>query len=101
MLQPTLLKELLRKNGLWKSKGYYPKHNFEIPTEEDWAYGLDDIRNTLLWETELITDPMGKASIEIKTSDITSSFIIKGICWALEGHNVGEFDIMFNVTSSN
>lgn len=93
--------ELLRKNGLWKSKGFYPKHNFEIPTEEDWAYGLDDIRNTLLWETELITDPMGKASIEIKTSDITSSFIIKGICWALEGHNLGEFDIMLNVTSSN
>ena len=93
--------ELLRKNGLWKSKGFYPKHKFEIPTGEDWAYGLEDNRNTLLWETELITDPLGKASIEIKTSDITSSFIIKGICWALEGHNLGEFDIMFNVTSSN
>lgn len=93
--------ELLRKNGLWKSKGFYPKHNFEIPTEEDWAYGLEDNRNTLLWETELLTDPLGEASIEIKTSDITSSFIIKGICWGLEGQNLGEFDIMFNVASSN
>ena len=93
--------QLLRKNGLWKSKGFYPKHKFEIPTEEDWAFEIEDNRNTLLWETELITDPLGKASIEIKTSDITSSFIIKGICWGLEGQNLGEFDIMFNVTSSN
>ncbi|MBD5291306.1 MAG: hypothetical protein HDS24_04440, partial [Bacteroides sp.] len=93
--------QLLRKNGLWKSKGFYPKHKFEIPTEEDWAYGLEDNRNTLLWETELITDPLGEASIEIKTSDITSSFIIKGICRALEGHNLGELDITFNVTASN
>ena len=93
--------QLLRKNGLWKSKGFYPKHKFEIPTEEDWAFEIEDNRNTLLWETELITDPLGKASIEIKTSDITSSFIIKGICRALKGHNLGEFDIMFNVTSSN
>ena len=93
--------QLLRKNGLWKSKGFYPKHKFEIPTEEDWAFEMEDNRNTLLWETELITDSRGKASIEIKTSDITSSFIIKGICWVLEGHNLGEFDIMLNVTSSN
>ncbi|MDE6272249.1 MAG: hypothetical protein K2M31_04505 [Muribaculaceae bacterium] len=93
--------ELLRMNGLWKSKGFYPKHKFEIPTEGDWAFEMEDKRNTLLWETELITDPLGKASIEIKTSDITSSFIIKGICRALEGHNLGEFDIMFNVISSN
>ena len=92
--------ELLRMNGLWKSKGFYPKHKFEIPTEEDWAYGLEDNRNTLVWNTADITNSQGKITIEIKTSDITSSFIIKGICWSLEGRNLGEFDVMFNVASS-
>lgn len=93
--------ELLRRNGLWKSKGYYPAHEFVIPDEEDWELGIEDNRNTLLWIPNLVTDSQGNAIIEIKTSDINSSFVLKGICWSLQGGNLGDFDTTFNVVSFN
>lgn len=93
--------ELLRMNGLWKSKGYYPPHEFMIPGEEDRAYGIEDIRNTLIWNAACTTDPQGKITIEIPTSDITSWFLIKGICWSPESGSLGEFDAMFRVAPSD
>ncbi|MBD5200391.1 MAG: hypothetical protein HDS83_08440 [Bacteroidales bacterium] len=93
--------ELLRMNGLWKGKGYYPSHEFWLPDEDDWIYGIADNRNTLFWNPELATNSQGEVSIEIKTSDINSRFILKGICWSTNDNSFGEFNITFNVVLSN
>jgi len=82
--------ELLRMNGLWKSKGFYPKHKFEIPTEEDWAYGLEDNRNTLIWNAGVMTDENGILEIKFPTSDIASLFNIKIIAWKPNDYGFGE-----------
>ncbi len=82
--------ELLRMNGLWKSKGFYPKHKFEIPTEEDWAYGLEDNRNTLIWNAGVMTDENGILEIKLLTSDIASLFNIKIIAWKPNDYGFGE-----------
>lgn len=68
--------ELLRKNGLWKAKGFYPKHRFENPDAVEMALGLDDNRNTLFWNPEIETNENGETNIEFFTSDIVSRFII-------------------------
>lgn len=82
--------ELLRKNGLWKSKGFYPKHKFEIPTEEDWAYGLEDNRNTLIWMADVVTDENGMIELKFPTSDIASLFNLKIIAWKPNDYGLGE-----------
>lgn len=79
---------LLRMNGLWKSKGFYPAHKFEIPTEEDRELGIEDLRNTLLWLPTAETDKNGELFLEIKTSDIASIFTIRVI--ALADEKMGE-----------
>lgn len=93
--------ELLRMNGLWKSKGFYPKHKFEIPTEEDWAYGLEDNRNTLIWNTGVMTDENGRLEIKFPTSDIASLFNIKIIAWKPNDYGLGEALIKIRVIVKN
>lgn len=71
--------ELLRMNGLWKTKGYYPHHDFTIVGEEELSLGLDDNRNTLLWLPGVTTNSNGEYEFEFFTSDIISSFEIRCI----------------------
>ncbi|MCM1490881.1 MAG: hypothetical protein NC095_08670 [Muribaculum sp.] len=66
--------ELLRMQGLWKTEGYYPRHRFQLPSQEDLSFGLEDFRNTLLWLPRSQTDDNGEFSIEFPTSDIKSTF---------------------------
>ncbi len=74
--------DLLRKNGLWKTRGYYPRHKFLNPDEDEMSLGLEDNRNTLLWTPEASTDENGEFVTEFYTSDIQSQFIINGIAHA-------------------
>ena len=93
--------QLLRKNGLWKSKGFYSKHKFEIPTGEDWAYGLEDNRNTLIWMPDVATDENGKLELKIPTSDIASLFNLKIIAWTPNDYGLGEALSKIRVIAKN
>ncbi|MBD5263829.1 MAG: hypothetical protein HDS39_07140, partial [Bacteroides sp.] len=66
--------ELLRMEGMWNVKGYYPKHRLKLPFEEDLIDGIEDFRNTLLWLPRAQTDDNGEFSVEFPTSDIKSTF---------------------------
>ena len=93
--------ELLRMNGLWKSKGFYPKHKFEIPTEEDWAFEMEDNRNTLIWMPDVATDENGKLELKIPTSDIASLFNLKIIAWTPNDYGLGEALSKIRVIAKN
>lgn len=67
--------ELLQMEGLWRGDGYYPKHRFRMPQDEDFVE--EDFRNTLLWLPQAQTDNNGEFSIVIPTSDIKSTFKIQ------------------------
>lgn len=69
--------ELLVMQGLSKGDGYYPKHRFELPSQEDTVFSGEDFRNTLLWIPRTQTDDNGEFSIEFPTSDIKSTFKIQ------------------------
>lgn len=71
--------DLLQMNGLWKTGGYYPKHRFHLPTDEEMIPGVEDFRNTLLWLPRAQTDDNGEFTVEFPTSDISSTFRISGI----------------------
>lgn len=70
--------DLLEMEGIYKAKGYYPKHRFPILREEDVQSCVDDFRDTLLWLPRAQTDETGEFSVEFITSDITSVFRISG-----------------------
>lgn len=91
--------ELLRMNGLWKSKGFYPTHEFEIPGEEELAYGMEDNRNTLIWIADMMTDEEGKLGINFPTSDIASLFNLKIIAWRYNDYGLGEAVSKIRVTT--
>lgn len=93
--------ELLRKNGLWKNKGFYPAHEFIIPSEEDWVYGIEDNRNTLIWIAGVMTDENGILEIKFPTSDISSLFNLKIIVWSPANHGLGEALDKFRVITNN
>ncbi len=71
--------ELLRMNGLWETEGYYPKHRFQIPPEDEQISGIEDFRNTLLWLPRAQTGEDGEFTFEFPTSDIKSTFRISGL----------------------
>ncbi|MDE6480501.1 MAG: hypothetical protein K2L45_09540 [Muribaculaceae bacterium] len=71
--------ELLSMEGLWKTEGYYPKHRFRIPSEDEQILGIEDFRNTLLWLPRAQTDENGEFTFEFPTSDIKSTFRISGL----------------------
>lgn len=91
--------ELLRMNGLWKSKGFYPQHEFAVPNKEDWEPGTEDNRNTLVWEAGVMTDEYGRYEIDFPTSDIASLFNIKVIVW--RPYDYGETQSTVRVTQKN
>lgn len=69
--------ELLRMNGIWKAKGYYPRRRFEHPdTDEEMESGWFDNANTLLWAPSVVTDGEGRASVEFRTSRVASTFYV-------------------------
>ncbi|MDE5997024.1 MAG: hypothetical protein K2G77_02315 [Muribaculaceae bacterium] len=70
--------ELLRMNGLWKTEGYYTRHRFQLPSDEELIPGVEDFRNTLLWLPRAQTDENGEFTVEFPTSDIKSTFRITG-----------------------
>lgn len=93
--------ELLRMNGLWKSKGFYPTHEFMIPCEEDWVFGIEDNRNTLIWNAGVMTDENGMLEIKFPTSDIASLFNLKIIVWSSADYGLGETHDKFRVITNN
>ncbi len=93
--------ELLRMNGLWKSKGFYPTHEFMIPSQEDWEFGMEDNRNTLIWNAGVMTDENGILEIKFPTSDIASLFNLKIIVWSPADNGLGETVNKLRVITQN
>ena len=87
--------ELLRMNGLWKTKGYYPHHDFTIVDEEELSLGMDDNRNTILWVSKLQTDSNGQGEISFFTSDIRSNYIISIV--GFRNYYIGESSCMIKI----
>ncbi|MDE6696587.1 MAG: hypothetical protein K2K25_06880 [Muribaculaceae bacterium] len=71
--------ELFAMEGIVKSEGYYPKHRFQLPDEDDRLIDMEDFRNTLLWLSRAQTDENGEFTVEFPTSDIKSTFRISGL----------------------
>lgn len=68
--------ELLKKNNLWRTKGYYATREFYQPDDIDMLSSIPDARNTLLWQPSVITDENGEATVSFYCSDINTKFII-------------------------
>lgn len=71
--------DLFAMEGIIKSDGYYPKHRFKLPDEDELLLGMEDFRNTLLWLPRAQTDENGEFTFEFPTSDIKSTFRISGL----------------------
>lgn len=65
---------LFDKFNLIEMKGYNTNKEFNAPdyTKEDTT--VDDYRNTLYWNPEIITDTNGNAIVEFYTSDVRGAF---------------------------
>lgn len=88
--------ELMKMNGVARSKGYYQKKEFYNPIYDNGDDTNPDFRNTLLWAPQIITDKNGKASLEFFSSDISSQFY--GIIEGIDGQgNLGKSDFQFIV----
>ena len=75
--------ELLRRNNLWRAKGYYAAREFYQPDEIDMQLSTPDARNTLLWQPSVITDEKGEAEVSFYCSDINTGFV--GIAEGVDG----------------
>lgn len=93
--------ELLEKFNLSRIKAYHQfkefyQPNYDINPNEK---AIEDFRNTLVWNPEVITNENGEAKITFFTSDIVSKFFVD-----LEGLNasglIGNKKSEFFVTSS-
>ena len=71
--------DLFAMEGIIKSDGYYPKHRFKLPDEDELLLGMEDFRNTVLWLPRAQTDENGEFTFEFPTSDIKSTFRISGL----------------------
>ena len=67
--------EILRRNNLWRTKGYYAAREFYQPDEVDMQLSTPDARNTLLWQPSVVTDEKGEASVSFYCSDINTGFV--------------------------
>jgi hypothetical protein len=69
--------ELMAKFNLYRARGYQVRKQFYEPDYEHAPLetAIDDQRNTLLWNPDVITDQNGEASLEFYCSDITGTFI--------------------------
>ncbi|MDE6269498.1 MAG: hypothetical protein K2M12_01420, partial [Muribaculaceae bacterium] len=90
--------ELLRQNGMWKVQGYYPRHEFENPDEEEMAMGFEDNRNTLIWLPEAQTNANGVIWVEFPASDIKSLFYVAGVAYVPGSSSIGQINGQFRVT---
>ena len=79
-------KQLLKKYGIAKVQGYYPKREFYQPDSFDLQSSLPDPRNLLQWRPAVITDNNGMAEIPFAASDINTEFI--GIVEAIDGNGL-------------
>lgn len=75
--------ELLKKYGMWKAQGYYPKREFYEPDSIDLMTPTPDARNTLQWKPAVLTDENGNAEVPFMASDVNTEFI--GIVEAIDG----------------
>lgn len=75
--------ELLKKYGMWKAQGYYPKREFYEPDSAELMMPTPDARNTLQWKPAVLTDENGKAEVSFMASDVNTEFI--GIVEAIDG----------------
>lgn len=73
--------ELLTKFKMTVTKGYYSTREFYQPDYDKESNENIDLRNTLLWKPEVITNQKGEATITFFCSDIKSKFIgfIEGV----------------------
>jgi hypothetical protein len=67
--------ELLRMNGLWRTKGYYGVREFYQPDEVDMQSSLPDSRNTLFRSPSVVTDENGEATVSFYSSDLNTGFV--------------------------
>ena len=77
--------ELLKEAGLFADQGYSRPYGFQQWDPNDWFVGIEDIRNTLLWAPQMVTNQSGILDLVFYTSDIASSFIIKGCAFNQTG----------------
>ena len=75
--------ELLKKYGMSKAQGYYPRREFYEPDVFDLSPPTPDSRNSLQWKPAILTDENGKAEITFTASDVNTEFI--GIIEAIDG----------------
>lgn len=78
--------EILRRNNLWRTKGYYAAREFYQPDEVDIQLSTPDARNTLLWQPSVVTDEKGEASVSFYCSDINTGFV--GVAEGTDGTGV-------------
>jgi len=78
--------DLMRMHGMRKISGYQRYREFYQPDYEavPEEKNFPDLRSTLVWNPEIITDQEGKARVEFYTSDITGKF--KGVLEGLDGY---------------
>lgn len=67
--------EILRRNNLWRTEGYYAAREFYQPDEVDRLLSTPDARNTLLWAPSVTTDEKGEATVSFYCSDINTVFV--------------------------
>ena len=67
--------ELLQKNNMWRTKGYYAYREFYQPDKVDMSSSIPDFRNTLLWAPTVHTDDKGEVTVNFYCSDINTGFI--------------------------
>ena len=94
------VEELLRRNNLWRTKGYYAVREFYHPDEIDMQLSTPDARNTLLWQPIVYTDEKGEATISFFCSDINTGFtgIVEGTNGlGLLGTGKCEFRVVRNI----
>ena len=87
--------ELLKEAGLFADQGYTRPYNFQNWEPEEWIEGVDDIRNTLLWAPQLVTNSEGTLELEFYTSDIASTFRINGIAYTKDGRFADFGNVIF------
>lgn len=76
-------KKLFEKFNIVKVKGYYEKREFYKPIYDQTSIKdqFPDIRNTLYWKPDVITNQNGEATVEFYTSDVHRTFngILEGV----------------------
>lgn len=78
--------ELLKEAGLFADQGFTAPYHFRNWDPQDWFGGIEDIRNTLIWIPQAETDEEGILNLVFYTSDITSTFIIRGLAYSNDGN---------------